>query len=51
MEQNNHEWFSPKGTYDWYSPNFPQGEGKISQPPVSPAYTPTPAPQQSEAAP
>lgn len=51
MEQNNHEWFSPKGTYDWYAPNFPEGEGKITQPPVSPAYTPTPAPQQSEAAP
>ena len=23
MEQNNHEWFSPKGVYDWYAPNFP----------------------------
>lgn len=23
MEQNNHEWYSPKGIYDWYAPNFP----------------------------
>ncbi len=50
MEQNNHEWFSPKGTYDWYAPNFPQGEGEITQPPAAPACTPTPAPQQSETA-
>ena len=51
MEQNNHEWFSPKGTYDWYAPNFPGGEGRINTAPVAPAYTSAAAPRQPESAP
>lgn len=53
MEQNNHEWYSPKGVYDWYAPNFP-AEKSAAEPAIEeetvPHTDPTPV-ENSAAAP
>lgn len=32
MENSNHEWYSPKGTYDWYAPNLPAETPTVPEP-------------------
>jgi len=51
MEQNNHDnhdWFSPKGTYDWYAPNFPAEKTALPRPENAPVQE---TPKDSESAP
>ena len=38
-QDNNYEWFSPKGVYDWYAPNLPK-----ASPPETPAAQEAPKP-------